>query len=62
MILVCKIYVDYLNYLIILMNKLIKNIFFKVKLNFIIFKGYNFEVGEGFNRLRILLIVKENWV
>lgn len=53
MILVCKIYVDYLNDLFIQMNKLIKNIFFKVKLNFIIFKGYNFEVGEGFNRLRI---------
>lgn len=42
------------------MNKLIKNISFKVKLNLITSKGHNLEVGEGLNRPRTPLIVKEN--
>lgn len=41
------------------MNKLIKNISFKVK-NLITSKGHNLEVGEGLNRPRTPLIVKEN--
>lgn len=40
------------------MNKLIKNISFKVKLRG--HKGHNLEVGEGLDRPRTPLIVKEN--
>lgn len=34
------------------MNKLIKNISFKVKLNLITSKGHNLEVGEGLKQTK----------